>query len=317
MATVQKTTLKRFNGVDWDPIHLACSGDIVQAGETWQIMGQKIGAYNVGDTINAGDMITDILKKMTQTRIAATYTAPTLVFTAAPGSTGTSSLYAGGNYEAGSKINAKLTATATQNDAGELTNLKINFETGKIIGEIGDVVTGTTNPAVYEYVGQLSDDDVTFTATYAYGDGEVKNDNLGDPSPTGQIKAGSKTATIKYTPFRKYFYGADSAGEQTAIADSAGIRALTASTGGASKGTKFSISVPVGSTRCTIAFKSTVGTLAQVLYRESGNANITGQFQLTKVNVKGANGYIATEYNVYTISWAQPTAGGMTFDVTI
>ena len=104
---------------------------------------------------------------------------------------------------------------------------------------------------------------------------------------------------------------------QTAIADSAGIRALTASTGGASKGTKFAISVPVGSTRCTIAFKSTVGTLAQVLYRESGNANITGQFQLTKVNVEGANGYTATEYNVYTISWAQPTAGAMTFDVTI
>lgn len=310
MATIQKTTLKRFNGTDWDPVHLATSGDITQAGESWQIMGQSIGAYNVGDTVNASDMITDILKKMTQTRIAATYTAPTLGFTAAQGSTGTGSLYAAGNYEAGSNINAKLTATATQNDAGELTNLKINNGSA-------DVVTGTTNPAVYEYAGQLGDNVVTFTATYAYADGAVKNDNLGDPSPTGQIKAGSKTATIKYTPFRKYFYGADSAGEQTAIADSADIRALTASTGGASKGTKFSIPVPVGSTRCTIAFKSTVGTLAQVLYRESGNANITGQFQLSKVNVEGANGYTATEYNVYTISWAQPTAGAMTFDVTI
>ena len=310
MATIQKTTLKRFNGTDWDPIHLATSGDITQAGESWQIMGQNIGAYNVGDTVNAGDMITDILKKMTQTRIAATYTAPTLKFTAAQGSTGTGSLYAAGNYEAGSNINAKLTATATQNDAGDLTNLKINDGSS-------DVVTGTTNPAVYEYAGQLGDNAVTFTATYAYGDGAVKDDNLGDPSPTGQIKAGSKTATIRYTPFRKYFYGADSAGVQTAIADSTGIRALTASTGGASKGTKFAISVPVGSTRCTIAFKSTVGTLAQVLYRESGNANITGQFQLTTVNVEGANGYTATEYNVYTISWAQPTAGAMTFDVTI
>lgn len=310
MATIQKTTLKRYNGTDWDPIFLAGSGDITQAGESWEIMGQAIGAYNVGDTVNATDMVTDILKKMTQTRVAPSYTAPTVSLTAAQGSTGTGNNFRSGNYEAGTMINALLTATATQNDAGDLTGLKINDGSA-------DVVSGTTNPATYEVNKQLQDAAVTYTATYSYADGAVKDDNLGDPYPTGQIKAGSKTATLKYTPFRKYFYGVDSAGSQDALTTSAEIRALTNSTSAASKGTKFSISVPVGSTRCTIAFPATVGTLAQVLYRESGNANITGQFSQSNVNVEGANAYSAISYNVYTISWAQPTAGAMTFDVTI
>ena len=302
MATVQKTTMKRFNGTDWDPIHLATSGDITQAGESWQIMGQAIGAYAVGDTINATDSVTEILKKMTQTRIPATYTKPALAFTVQTGNNG-------GNYEAGTALTATLRAVFTKNDAGDLTNLKINNGTS-------DVVTGATTPQSYEYTGTLGDTAVTFTATAAYAAGEVKDDNLGDPSPSGQIKAGSLTKTITYTPFRKYFYGADSTGS-AAIADSAGIRALNGSSGKATKGTKFSITVPAGSTRCTIAFDKTVGTLAQVLYRESGNANITGQFNLSEVEVDGANGFDTKTYNVYTILWAQPTAGGMTFDVTI
>lgn len=302
MATVQKTTMKRFNGTDWDPIHLATSGDITQAGDTWQIMGQPIGAYAVGDTINATDSVTEILKKMTQTRIPATYTKPALAFDVPTGNKG-------GNYEAGTSLSSTLRATFTKNDAGNLTNLKINNGTD-------DLVTGTITPQSYEYTGVLGDDPLTFTATAAYEAGEIKNDNLGDPSPNGQIKAGSISKTITFTPFRKYFYGADSTGS-AAIADSAGIRALSGSSGKATKGTKFSISVPVGSTRCTIAFDKTVGTLAQVLYRESGNANITGQFTLSEVNVEGVGAYSAKAYNVYTILWAQPTAGAMTFDVTI
>ena len=307
MATVQKTTLKRFNGVDWDPIHLAGSGDIVQAGETWQIMGQKIGAFNVGDTVNATDSVTSILKKLTQTRIPATYTQPSVSLN--PTSAGAGQFNAG-SYEVGTQMNATLTAAFNKNDAGDLTELKIT-KNGT------EVVSGAATPQTATYNEQITEGNTTFVATATYGAGEIKNDNLGDPSPSGSIQAGSKTAQRVYTGIRKYFYGADSAGVQAAIDNSAGIRALTASTGAASKGAKFSIKVPVGSTRCTIAFRSSVGTLAQVLYSESGNANITGQFALSKVQVEGANSYAAAEYNVYTVTWAQPTAGAMTFDVTI
>lgn len=303
MATVQKTTMKRFNGTDWDPIHLATSGDITQVGETWQVMGQDIGAYKVGDTISLTDSITQILKSLTQTRIPATYTAPAIAFDVTTGSKA-------GSYEAGTQLSATLRATFTKNDAGNLTVLDIaNGGTS--------VASGAATPQTYDYAAQLGDTAVTFTAKATYEEGEIKNDNLGSPSPTGHIAAGSIQKTLTYTPFRKYFYGADSAGVAEALTTSAEVRALTNSTARAAKGTKFSIGVPVGSTRCTIAFDKTVGTLAQVLYRESGNANITGQFKLSEVEVEGAAGHTAKAYNVYTITWAQPTAGAMTFDVTI
>lgn len=307
MATIQKTTLKRFNGTDWDSIHLATSADITQVGETWEIMGEKIGAYKPGDTVAATDMVSAVLKKMTQTRIPATYTQPSVTLNTASAGSGQ---HAAGNYEAGTAMNATLTAAFNKNDAGELTDLKI-AKNGT------SVVNGASTPQEYTWTETLGDGDVTFVATATYKAGAIKDDNLGDPSPSGSIQAGSKSASKKYTGIRKYFYGADSKGVKDPIADSDGIRALTASAGAATKGTKFSITVPKGSTRCTIAFIGTIDKLAQVLYRESGNANITGQFNMTTVDVEGANGYTAKSYKVYTVGWDQPAAGAMTFDVTI
>lgn len=307
-STIQKTTLKRYNGTDWDPIYLSTSGDIAAVGEQIEVMGSNIGALKVGDVINATDSITDTLKKMLQTRIPATYSAPSVSLnTAAAGSGAT---HAAGTYEAGTAINALLTAAFNKADAGDLTTLKIT-KSGT------EVATGSATPQTYTYAETLGDGTVSLVATATYTAGAIKNDNLGDPSPTGSIPAGSKSATKTYTGIRKGFYGPDSAGAAEAIDTSAGIRALSATSGAVSKGTKITISVPVGSTRCTIAFRATVGTLAQVLYRESGNANITAQFAKSTVAVEGANGYTAVDYNVYTVTWAQPTAGAMTFDVTI
>ena len=308
MATIQKTTLKRFNGTDFDPIFLATSGDITQVGETFQVMGEGMGTLKPGDTVNATDMVTSTLKKMLQKQIPPVYTQPSLAFTAAKG-TGEGENFKAGAYEAGTKINVAMTATGTQNDGGAITAMKIND--GKT-----DVVDGTDNPSNYQYEGTLEDGGKTFTASYAYADGPIKNDNFDQPYPTGQIKAGTKTQTLKYTTFRRYFYGADSTGK-VAIADSAGIRALTPSSGGAQNGTKITITVPKGSTRCTIAYDATIRDLTSVLYRESGNANITGQFKKSEVQVEGANGYNAKAYKVFTVLWAQPSASGMTFDVTI
>ena len=303
MATIQKTTMKRFNGTDWDPIHLATSGDITQMGETFQVMGEPIGALKVGDTINSTDTVTAIIKKMLQTRIPASYTQPSVSLVAS----GTTK---GGNYEVGTTLNGTLTATFTAGDAGALTNLQI-----KKGGTA--VVEGASTPQTYNVTGVLGEETQTFQATATYEAGAVKDDNLGDPSPDGQIQAGSKNSSnITFTGYRKYFYGADSTGT-TAITTSADIRKLTNSNAKASKGTKFSITVPTGSTRCTIAFDKTVGTLAQVLYKEAGNSNITGQFALSEVNVEGADGFTAKAYNVYTILWAQPSVSAMTFDVTI
>lgn len=301
MATIQKTVLKRYDGTKWDPVYLATSSDITAVGADIEVMGSEIGALKVGDTIKATDTIADTLKKILQTRIPATYTAPVVSL-----NVGT----AAGSYEAGTTMNNIMSAVFAKNDAGDLSSLTIT-KNGT------EVATGATSPVAYTWSDVLGDGTTSFVTTAVYGAGAIKNDNLGDPSPNGAIPAGNKTASRNYTGIRKYFYGVDHDGVLDALTASADIRGLTASSGAANKGTKFTISVPAGSTRCTIAFPTTVGTLAQVLYRESGNANITGQFNLTTAQVEGANGYTAVSYNVYTVSWPQPTAGAMTFDVTI
>lgn len=304
MSTIQKTTLKRFNGTDWDPIHLATSADITRVGADITIMGNNIGAFKVGDTIKAADSVQATIRKMVQTRIEPSYTRPGVSLRISSGT-------AKGKYEAGTTINATLQSEFIKNDAGDLTAHSIKKN------DI-DVVTGTDNLAEYTFNAVLGDETVTFVSTAAFGEGVIKNDNLGDASPNRHIEAGSTTSSkITYTGIRNAFYGYDTDGVQDALATSAAIRALNVINGPVYKTSFISANVPAGATRFTLAFESKIGTLGEVLYKESGNANITSQFSLTKVNVEGANGYTAVEYNVYTISWAQPTAGRMTFSIKI
>lgn len=305
MATIL-TAIKKYDqdSAAWDEIHPASSGTIVQVGKEIEVKGAAIGAYSIGDTINADDDVAAVIQRLVQQRIPATYTAPTEAIAVTSGT-------AKGTYEVGTAINATITATFTQNDAGALTNHKINDGTS-------DVVTGTDNPATYQYTATLDEGTHTFTATATYGAGEVKEDNLGDQSPTGQIQAGSKTASLSFVGIRKGFYGADDDGVKTALTTSAEIRALTATAGALSKGSTFSMTIPAGSTRCTIAFPATIGSsISKVLYVEGSNTNVVGQFSFSEVNVGGASGYTAVAYTVATLGWDQPTVAAMTFNVTI
>ena len=305
MATIL-TAIKKYDqdSAAWDEIHPASSGTIVQVGKAIEVKGSAIGAYAIGDTIQATDDVADVIQRIVQQRVPATYTQPTETLAVTSGT-------AKGTYEVGTAVNATLTATFTQNDAGALTSHVINNGTS-------DVVTGTDNPATYQYTATLAEGTVTFTATAQYAAGAVKDDSLGDPSPNGQIQAGSKTATVAYTGIRKGFYGADSAGVNAALTTSDEIRALTATSGKLAKGSTFTMTIPSGSTRATIAFDKTIGTsINKVLYVEGSNTNVVGQFSYSEIDVEGAAGYTAKTYTVATISWAQPTVAAMTFNVTI
>ena len=304
MSTIL-TEIKKYDKAqkDWDKIHPATSGTITQVGKEIEVKGKAIGAYAVGDKIKLGDNIADVIAHLVQQRIAATYAAPTEAIAVASGT-------AKGTYEVGTAVDATIRATFTKHDAGDITSHKINDGTS-------DVVTGTTNPAEYKYTATLGEGTVTFTATCAYGQGALKKDNLGDDSPAGRIPAGSKTATLAYTGIRKGFYGADSTSSD-ALATSADIRKLTASSGALKKGSTFTMTIPKGSKKCTIAFDKAIGTtISKVLYVEGSNTNVVGQFAFATVAVEGANGFASKDYTVATLAWAQPTAAAMTFNVTL
>ena len=61
MATIQKTTLKRYNGEDWDPVYLANSADISYLGAGFTVVADEATFYADGASIPATTKVSDIL----------------------------------------------------------------------------------------------------------------------------------------------------------------------------------------------------------------------------------------------------------------
>lgn len=62
MATIQKTTLKRYNGTDWDPVYLANSADISYIGTGFTVAEGE--GFAIGDSVKATDTTAALLQKV-------------------------------------------------------------------------------------------------------------------------------------------------------------------------------------------------------------------------------------------------------------
>ena len=147
----------------------------------------------------------------------------------------------------------------------------------------------------------------------SYGDGAIPLTNVGNEYAAGQIKAGTKTATSSaVTGYRNEFYGTLTTKPGTMT--SADIRGLAGKKAQAT-GT-ISVPVPVGALRVVIAVPSTK-VVNSVLDVNGLNAQIFSSFTNVKVQVEGANGYTAIEYNVYYLDYANANDTANTYTVTI
>lgn len=95
--------------------------------------------------------------------------------------------------EVGETVDAVLTATFFQNDAGTITNIKF-YKDGVEVHSVNN----PESPVVF------TDEDITisttpkvYTATIMYEEGPIKNNSLGNPSPEGHIEAGSLTSNTR------------------------------------------------------------------------------------------------------------------------
>lgn len=272
----------------------------------YTLNGTDLGALQNGATIPQGSSIDDLLNLITQKAIAPTYTQPTVSI--AKSGNGT----AAGSYEAGTSITPILTATFNKNDAGDLTKLAI-LKGGSEVG------SDTTSP--YTYTGEatvLGDETITYTAQATYSDGPVKNNNLGNPDATGQIKAGTKTSSaFSYVGQRNMFYGTG-VGEIPSLTSDY-IRGLTNKKLNPTQGYNFTINVAVGQQFFVFAYPATLRDVNKVNYVEGNDPNMAASLTKTTVNVAdargGENGTI--EYKVYTYKAATPFAAPGTMQVTI
>ena len=266
--------------------------------------GGSVGGLATGDTIPAGTTLDELITMLTQKSVPATYTQPGVTCRVSSGT-------AAGSYEVGTSITTTLQATFTQNDAGALTTLAINKS-----GEGSPIISGATSPQTTDaQTFTLGEETVSFTATASYAAGPVKNDNLGKPSPEGQIQAGSKTsAAVSFVGKRNLFYGTGTGATPEMTSEL--IRGLANKKLGPANGTTFDINVAAGQQYVVIAYPATLRNLTKCFYVEQ-NTDLAENFALQTKSVQGANGAAGADYKVYVYSMAIPAAAGMTLQVQI
>lgn len=266
--------------------------------------GGSVGGLATGDTIPAGTTLDELITMLTQKSVPATYTQPGVTCRVSSGT-------AAGSYEVGTSITTTLQATFTQNDAGALTTLAINKS-----GAGEPIISGGTSPQTTDaQTFTLGEETVSFTATASYAAGAIKNDNLGKPSPEGQIQAGSKTsAAVSFVGKRNLFYGTGTGATPEMTSEL--VRGLANKKLGPANGTTFDINVAAGQQYVVIAYPATLRNLTKCFYVEQ-NTDLVENFALQTKSVQGANGAAGADYKVYVYSMAIPAAAGMTLQVQI
>ena len=273
--------------------------------QEWEVKlgsGGTVGGLKTGDTIPEGTTMDELIKLLTQKSVPASYTQPGVTCRV---SAGTSA----GSYEVGTEINTTIQGTFTQNDAGALTTIEILKNGSSILSQAASPIT--TEAQTFT----LGEETVSFTAKATYAAGEIKNDNLGQPSPDGQIKAGSKTsAAVSFVGKRNLFYGTGVGAAPEASSEV--VRGLANKKLGPANGTSFNINVAVGQQYVIIAYPATLRDLTKCFYVEQ-NTDLAANFEKSNISVQGANGAAGADYKVYVYEMAIPAAAGMTLQVQI
>lgn len=255
--------------------------------------------------IPAGKSLDEIVTLFVQKTIPAKYVQPTIsVFNDAMQRTKV--------VEVGTIITPKFQAVFSQNDAGSLSKLEILQ---------GEVSAGESTSSPYTYTGSpviISDETLSFTARATYAEGEIKDNNLDQPSPEGHIETGSvDSESYEILGKRNLFYGTG-AGTIPELTSTV-IRDLTNKTLNPEPGLIFDLSLAKGEQYAVIAYPATLRDISQITYIETSDSSMVRMFSQSLVDVAdargGENGLMS--YKVYTFTMSVPAAADMTFKVTI
>ena len=216
-------------------------------------------------------------------------------------------------YEAGTRVSIAYTSTFS---AGSYTygpatgvtasNYKISFN-----GE-----TLTTPSGTFAEVQVTDAMNLKITGTFDHTAGAVPVTNIGNEYAAGQINAATnKAASISSTAltgYRNMFFGTLTAKNELT---SSVIRGLPVKQQVANVADK-EIAIPVGALRVVFAVPSSK-TITSIIDTNGMGAQIFSSFTNIKVNVEGAEGYEAKEYNVYYMDYAAPNGTANSYKVTV
>ena len=215
-----------------------------------------------------------------------------------------------GGFSAGSyKI-----GTATQTTGLSSSNTTWSVSNNKDTQVSTDIV-GTFELVSDDYIqidSELAKTYATVTAevTLDASNANVPKNNLGEDT-AGKITATTagapwtKTADVKVTGYRKPFWGVKTESIDVSTITSEQVRALDNS-GTATKGLPTSLDVPVGSTQVIFCAKAGIYSSLDAKDANAMNAGVAFTKATNAVDVNGANGYEATAYDMWSVTWADP-----------
>lgn len=216
------------------------------------------------------------------------------------------------NYEVGSIVKptwvAKFNAGKYEYNDTTGVELKKWEIVNDITGEKSSSASGKFNDI------EVTDDlKLTITATATYTDGDIPLTNIDNPIKELAIKAGSVSKTsAPLKGYRKTFFGITMDNEEL-TSDS--IRELESSTSGMKDGSVFSINVGEGAARVVIAYPANLGNISSV--KKDGTYEIADKFEMTTMEIEGANGYKPIEYKVYTRAFDKEREADCIYNVII
>ena len=239
--------------------------------------GKFFGKYKNDDVIPAiGKTLDDFMTDVLTETIHPTYVIPTTSITAAPSN---------GDYEIGTPLSSiNFSSTYNQNDGGAIVSTTYKKSTNG--GTTYSNLVGTTDniPSLVS--------SVYYQVNISYGNGAVKNNNLGVSDNVGIITAGNVTSgTIVFTPRSKKYWGTS---DNTSITDAV-ILANSSEFGSAKAKSAFNVSVASGTKYIYYAYPASYGTLSSITV---GGFESYSAFTLITTNVVNAQGY-SQAYNIY------------------
>lgn len=262
------------------------------------IKGVTQGGYSEGITIPKGTSFEDIIQKMLTLVIPANYVAPTCNINGSEIKI----------LEAGTIINPTITPSFIKNDAGDITRYLLQKK-GITVKDTATLQTFTDSNLL------VGDETINFRATMFYNDGPIKNNNLDEPSPIGQIKAGSIFSnTVNYVGVRHLFFGCST--NNNPISNNEEIRSLNKKEN-PTAGTALTLNIPAGTKKIIIAYPSTIRDVSSIKYVEGLNAEIKSIFQKSLLNISGANNYNPIEYKVFVYIPDVPFSNNVTYNIVI
>jgi len=255
--------------------------------------GKSIGRFINGDTFPLNNLTPKqaILLAISEP-VAPVYVMPTGTLISNPVSNNAT--------EVGTPLAISLSGSFVQNDAGSLSLYEL-LKNGSVFSNAQLASDNISAPLI----------PTTYQARFTYLQGAIKNNNLGQPDPTGRIQAGSvNSAQISFRGYYRLFFGPVA----QVPANSGDVRVLPSQL--TSQGLSFTLNTGAIQTRFVLAIPPG-RNLVSVVDQDALNLDITSQYvQAGSISVNDAGGQ-GHQYTLFVMTMTVPYNTNHRHNVTI